>query len=154
MAEIALQTAEMAEFFDIKPRVAMLSFSNFGSSVHPEAVRVKEAVDIARRQNPDLIIDGEMQADTAVAEVILEKEYPFNRLGGPANVLIFPNLSAGNIAYKLLERLGGAKVVGPLLMGISRPFNVLHRGADMENVVNVIAVTVTQAQSWLNSQQS
>ena len=154
LAEIALQTAEMAEFFDIKPRVAMLSFSNFGSTVHPEAVRVKEAVDIARRQNPDLIIDGEMQADTAVAERILTNEYPFNRLGGPANVLIFPNLSSGNIAYKLVERLGGAKVVGPLLMGISRPFNVLHRGADMENVANVIAVTVTQAQSWRNSRQS
>ena len=154
LAEIALQTAEMAEFFDIKPRVAMLSFSNFGSTVHPEAVRVKEAVNIARRQNPDLIIDGEMQADTAVAERILTNEYPFNRLGGPANVLIFPNLSSGNIAYKLVERLGGAKVVGPLLMGISRPFNVLHRGADMENVANVIAVTVTQAQSWLNSRQS
>ena len=154
LAEIALQTAEMAEFFDIKPRVAMLSFSNFGSTVHPEAVRVKEAVDIARSQNPDLIIDGEMQADTAVAERILTNEYPFNRLGGPANVLIFPNLSSGNIAYKLVERLGGAKVVGPLLMGISRPFNVLHRGADMENVANVIAVTVTQAQSWRNSRQS
>ena len=148
LAEIAIQTAEMAEFFDIQPRVAMLSFSNFGSTVHPEALRVKEAVDIVRRQNPDLIIDGEMQADTAVTETILEKDYPFNRLGGSANVLIFPNLSSGNIAYKLLERLGGAKVVGPLLMGLGRPFNVLHRGADMENVVNVIAVTVTQAQSW------
>ncbi len=150
LAEIAIQTAEMAEFFDIKPRVAMLSYSNFGSSVHPEAVRVKEAVDIVRRQNPSLIIDGEMQADTAVTETILQKDFPFNQLGGSANVLIFPNLSAGNIAYKLLERLGGAKVVGPLLMGIGRPFNVLHRGADMENVVNVIAVTVTQAQSWGN----
>ena len=80
----------------------------------------------------------------------LSFEYPFNRLGGSANVLIFPNLSSGNIAYKLLERLGGAKVVGPLLIGISRPFNVLHRGADMENVANVIAVTVTQAQSHVS----
>jgi malate dehydrogenase (oxaloacetate-decarboxylating)(NADP+) len=86
-----------------------------------------------------------MQADTAVADEIL-KDYPFNRLGSPANVLIFPDLIAGNVAYKLLARLGGAKAVGPLLMGISRPFNVLQRGATMENVADVIAVTVAQAQ--------
>lgn len=103
-------------------------------------------MEIARSRRPDLIIDGEMQADTAVVEDILTRDYPFNRLGGPANVLIFPELAAGNVAYKLLDRLGGAKAVGPLLMGIGKPFSVLQRGSDMENVVNVIAITVGQAQ--------
>jgi malate dehydrogenase (oxaloacetate-decarboxylating)(NADP+) len=87
-----------------------------------------------------------MHADTAVVADILNKQYTFNRLGAPANVLIFPDLASGNIAYKLMDRLGGAKAVGPLLMGISKPFNVLQRGTDMENVVNVIAITVAQAQ--------
>ncbi|MFA7013812.1 MAG: NADP-dependent malic enzyme [Desulfobacterales bacterium] len=147
LAEIALQAAEMAEFLDIRPRVAMLSFSNFGSTRHPDARKVERAVEIVRKLKPDLVIDGEMQADTAVSEEILARQYPFNRLGGPANVLIFSDLAAGNVGFKLLERLGGAKAVGPLLMGISKPFNVLQRGTDMENVVNVIAITVAQAQS-------
>jgi len=146
LAEIAMLAAEMARFFDITPRVAMISFSNFGDTRHPDAERVRQAVLMAREKDPDLIIDGEMQADTAVVADILEKEYPFNRLGGTANVLVFPELAAANVAYKLLDRLGGAKAVGPLLMGISKPFNVLHRAADMENVVNVIAITVAQAQ--------
>jgi malate dehydrogenase (oxaloacetate-decarboxylating)(NADP+) len=146
LAEIAILAAEMAEFLDIKPRVGMLSFSNFGSTPHPDAKRVELAVELARKRKSDLVIDGEMQADTAVVEEILSKEYPFNRLGGPANVLVFPDLAASNVAYKLLDRLGNAKAVGPLLMGISKPFNVLQRGTDMENVVNVVAITVAQAQ--------
>jgi malate dehydrogenase (oxaloacetate-decarboxylating)(NADP+) len=146
LAEIAVQAADMAAFFDIQPRIAMLSFSNFGSTPHPDTERVRQAVEHARKAKPDLVIDGEMQADTAVVDEILSSEYPFNRLGGAANVLIFPDLSSGNVAYKLLDRLGGAKAVGPLLMGISKPFNVLQRGTDMENVVNVIAITVAQAQ--------
>jgi malate dehydrogenase (oxaloacetate-decarboxylating)(NADP+) len=146
LAEIAILTAEMAEFFDFEPRVAMLSFSNFGRTRHPDAARVQRAVEIALRQRPDLKIDGEMQADTAVTEEILNGEFPFNRLGQAANVLVFPELAAGNVAYKLLDRIGGAKAIGPLLMGISKPFNVLQRNIDMENVVNVIAITVAQAQ--------
>ena len=145
LAEIAILSAEMVKFFDIKPIIAMLSFSNFGSTRHPDAMRVENAVEIVRKRNPDLIIDGEMQADTAVSAEILNRLYPFNRLGSPANVLIFPNLDAGNSAYKLLNRLGGAKAVGPFLMGISKPFNVLQRDTDMENVVNVIAFTVIQS---------
>ncbi|MFW6372590.1 MAG: NADP-dependent malic enzyme [Thermodesulfobacteriota bacterium] len=148
LAEIALLTAEMAEFFDITPRVAMLSFSNFGRTRHPDAKRVARAVEIALERRPDLVIDGEMQADTAVTEEILKGDFPFNRLGQPANVLVFPELAAGNVAYKLLDRLGGFKAVGPLLMGISRPFNVLQRNTDMENVVNVMAITVAQAQDY------
>jgi len=146
LAEIAFLASEMAEFFDLPPRVAMLSFSNFGNTRHPDARRVEAAVNIVRERQPDLIIDGEMQADTAVSQEIMNSLFPFNRLGGPANVLIFPNLAAGNASYKLLERLGGAKAVGPLLMGISKPFNVLQRETHMENVVNVIAITVAQCQ--------
>jgi malate dehydrogenase (oxaloacetate-decarboxylating)(NADP+) len=146
LAEIALLTAETARFFDISPRVAMLSFSNFGNTRHPDAEQVEKAVRLAMEKDPTLVIDGEMHADTAVVADILNKQYTFNRLGAPANVLIFPDLASGNIAYKLMDRLGGAKAVGPLLMGISKPFNVLQRGTDMENVVNVIAITVAQAQ--------
>ncbi|MBN1848734.1 MAG: NADP-dependent malic enzyme [Deltaproteobacteria bacterium] len=146
LAEIAILAAEMAEFFDVRPKVAMISFSNFGSTRHPESERVKRAVQIVRERTPDLIIDGEMRADVAVVAELLEKEYPFNKLGGPANVLIFPGLTSANVAYKLLDCFGGAKAVGPLLMGISKPFNVLPRNTDMENVINVMAITVVQAQ--------
>ncbi len=146
LAEIALLSAEVAEFLDMTPRVAMLSFSNFGSTPHPDARRVERAVNLALEKRPDLVIDGEMQADAAVDDERLRKHFPFTRLGGPANVLVFPELSAANVAYKLLDRLGGAKAVGPLLMGLTKPFNVLQRGTDMENVVNVIALTVAQAQ--------
>ncbi|MCP4579907.1 MAG: NADP-dependent malic enzyme [Deltaproteobacteria bacterium] len=146
LAEIAILTGEMAGFFNMVPRVAMLSFSDFGTSMHPGAQRVKTAVSMARERAPELMIDGEMQADTAVVGEILARAYPFSRLDGPANVLIFPELAAANVAYKLLSQLGGAKAIGPLLMGVSKPFNVLHRSSDMENVVHVIAITVAQAQ--------
>jgi malate dehydrogenase (oxaloacetate-decarboxylating)(NADP+) len=150
LAEIALLAAEVALFFDMQPRVAMLSFSNFGSVRHPEAERITAAVNLIRRRNPELIIDGEMQADTAIEDKVLNGLFPFNRLEQAANVLIFPDLAAGNIAYKLVDRLGAAKAVGPLLMGISKPFNVLQRSTDMENVVNVMAITVAQAQNHKN----
>jgi malate dehydrogenase (oxaloacetate-decarboxylating)(NADP+) len=146
LAEIAILAAEMAEFFNMEPRVAMLSYSNFGSVRDANARRVAQAVDIARQCRPELLIDGEMQADTAVVGDILDGQFPFNRLGRAANILIFPGLSSGNMAFKLLEQLGGAKAVGPLLMGISKPFNVLQPNTDMENVVNVIAITVAQMQ--------
>ncbi len=102
----------------------------------PDAQRAKAAVSMARERTPELMIDGEMQADTAVVGEILAREYPFSRLDGPANVLIFPELAAANVAYKLLSRLGG----------VSKPFNVLHRDTDMESVVHVIAITVAQTQ--------
>jgi malate dehydrogenase (oxaloacetate-decarboxylating)(NADP+) len=146
LAEIAILAAEMAEFLGIDPRIAMLSFSNFGNARHALSAKVARAAEIARSRRPGLALDGEMHADTAVVAEMLRGMYPFNRLGDPANVLIFPDLGSGNIAYKLLERLGGATAVGPLLMGLSRPFNVLPRNTDMENVVNVITVTVAQAQ--------
>lgn len=145
LAEIAILAAEMAEFFGIRPRVAMLSFSNFGNARHSLSEKVACAVEIARKIKPALVIDGEMHADTALSEMKLSSLFPFNRLEGPANVLIFPDLGSGNIAYKLLEQVGGATAVGPLLMGLSKTFNVLPRNTDMENVVNVITTTVVQS---------
>lgn len=147
LAEIALLASEMALFFDMVPRVAMLSFSNFGSVRHPDAVKMSRAVKLVNQRRPELIIDGEMHADTAVVASVLNDTFPFNRLGKNANVLIFPDLNSGNIAYKLLEQVGKIKAVGPMLMGIGKPFNVLPRNTDMENVVNVMAITVNQAQN-------
>jgi malate dehydrogenase (oxaloacetate-decarboxylating)(NADP+) len=146
LAEIAILAAEMAVFFDMQPRVAMLSYSNFGSVRNEDTQKVAHAVALVREKKPDLLIDGEMQADTAVTESILNKDFPFNRLGQTANVLVFPDLASCNIAYKLMNRLAGAKIVGPLLMGIDRPFNVLQRNCEVENVVDLIAITAVQAQ--------
>ncbi len=154
LAEIAVLTAEMAEFFDLTPKVAMLSFSNFGGTNHPDAHRVQKALALAKSLRPELTIDGEMQADTAVSADIQARLFPFNQLGGPANVLIFPELAAGNTSYKLLNHLGGAKAVWPLLMGLTKPFNVLQRDSDMENAVNVIAITVAQAQDLQNKRRA
>ncbi|MCS7314480.1 MAG: phosphate acyltransferase [Bryobacteraceae bacterium] len=146
LAEIAICTAEMARRFDVEPRVAMLSFSNFGSTRHPLAEKVRRAVELVRQREPELIVDGEMQADTAVTPEILEEDYPFSRLKGAANVLIFPDLEAGNIAYKLLNRIGGCEVIGPILMGMSRPIHVLQRGAEVNEIVNMSAIAVVEAQ--------
>jgi malate dehydrogenase (oxaloacetate-decarboxylating)(NADP+) len=146
LAEIAIQTAEKALRFNQVPRVAMLSFSNFGSTRHPLAEKVRRAVNLVRQRAPGLMIDGEMQADTAVAPQILEETYPFSTLKGGANVLIFPNLEAGNIAYKLLQRIGGAECIGPLLTGLSKPVHVLQRGSEVNDIVHVAAVAVVDAQ--------
>ncbi len=146
LAEIALATAEVARRFDVEPRVALLSFSNFGSTRHPLSEKVRRAVEIVRQRAPALVVDGEMQADTAVVPEIIEETYPFSALRSGANVLIFPNLEAGNIAYKLLSRLGGAEAIGPILMGLSRPVHVLQRGAAVEDIVNMAAIAVVDAQ--------
>jgi len=130
----------------MEPRIAMLSFSNFGSVRHPETDKVRQAVEILRRRHPSLVVDGEMQADTALDAGILASKYPFSALGEPANVLIFPNLSAGNIAYKLLHHLGGATAIGPILMGMRLPVHVLELGAGVESIVRMVAVAVVDAQ--------
>jgi malate dehydrogenase (oxaloacetate-decarboxylating)(NADP+) len=145
LAEIAVETAAVARRFDVEPRVAMLSFSNFGSTRHPLAEKVRRAVALVREREPDLLIEGEMQADTAVAPEIAET-YPFSTLQGNANVLIFPNLEAGNVAYKLLSRIGDAEAIGPILMGLSRPVHVLQRGAEVNDIVNMAAIAVVDAQ--------
>jgi malate dehydrogenase (oxaloacetate-decarboxylating)(NADP+) len=146
LAEIAIETAEVARRFDVEPRIAMLSFSNFGSTRHPLAEKMQRATELVRQLRPDLIVDGEMQADTAVTPEIIEETYPFSRLKGGANVLIFPNLEAGNVAYKLLMRIGGAEAIGPILMGLSRTVHVLQRGAEVNEIVNMAAIAVVDAQ--------
>jgi malate dehydrogenase (oxaloacetate-decarboxylating)(NADP+) len=146
LAEIAIMAAEKARRFSQEPRVAMLSFSNFGSTRHPLADKVRRAVELVRQRAPGLMIDGEMQADTAVAPHIIEETYPFSTLKGGANVLVFPNLEAGNIAYKLLQRIGGAELIGPLLTGLSKPVHVLQRGSEVNDIVHVAAVAVVDAQ--------
>jgi len=146
LAEIAIMAAEKARRFNQEPRVAMLSFSNFGSTRHPLAEKVRNAVDIVRQRAPGLMVDGEMQADTAVVPQIIEDTYPFSTLRGGANVLIFPSLESGNIAYKLLHRIGGAELIGPLLMGMAKPVHVLQRGSEVTDIVHVAAVAVVDAQ--------
>jgi malate dehydrogenase (oxaloacetate-decarboxylating)(NADP+) len=142
LAEIALCSAQMARRFDAQPNVAMLSFSNFGSTNHPLCEKVRHAVEIVRRLDPTLAVDGEMMADTATVPEIMEKTYPFCTLHGPANVLICPDLQSANIAYKLLMRIGGAEAIGPILMGMCKPVHVLQRGAEVEEIVNITAVAV------------
>jgi len=146
LAEIAIMTAEAARGFEVEPRVAMLSFSNFGSVRHPLAEKVRRATELVRERAPDLMVDGEMQADTAVVPRIIEERYPFSFLKGGANVLIFPNLEAGNIAYKLLQRIGGAEAIGPILMGLAKPVHVLQRGDEVDDIVKMTAVAVVDAQ--------
>jgi malate dehydrogenase (oxaloacetate-decarboxylating)(NADP+) len=146
LAEIAICAAEMARRFDVEPRVAMLSFSNFGSTRHALSEKVRRAVEIVQEREPGLMVDGEMQADTAVVPEIIEEDYPFSTLKGGANVLIFPNLEAGNIAYKLLARIGEAEVIGPILTGVPRPIHVLQRGAEVNDIVNIAAIAVVDAQ--------
>jgi len=132
--------------FNEEPRVAFLSFSNFGSTHHSWSGKVRKAVEIARKRAPWLVLDGEMQADTAVVPEIIDETYPFSPLKGGADVLVFPNLDAGNIAYKLLARIGGAQVIGPVLMGLSKPVHVLQRGAEVNDIVNMVALAVVEAQ--------
>jgi malate dehydrogenase (oxaloacetate-decarboxylating)(NADP+) len=147
LAQIAYSAGRIVRTLGITPRIAMLSFSNFGSVRHPEAEKVARAVQLLRQRDPSMVVDGEMQADTALDEDLLKSAYPFSALSETANVLIFPNLSAGNIAYKLLNHLGGATAIGPILVGMNRPVHVLERGADVQDIVNMAAVAVMDAQS-------
>jgi len=146
LAEIALLSAETARHYDIEPRVAMLSFSNFGSTKHPLTEKVQRAVEIVRSKAPGLRIDGEMMADIAVVPELLNTLYPFNELKDGANVLICPDLTSANIAYKLLARLGGAVAIGPLLTGMRKPVYLLQMSSDVTDVVNMTAMAVMEAQ--------
>jgi malate dehydrogenase (oxaloacetate-decarboxylating)(NADP+) len=146
LAEIALMAAETAQRFNATPRVAMLSFSNFGDSKHPNAMKMRRATELVKSEHPGLMVDGEMHADIAVVDEMLNSLYPFNTLGGaPANVLIFPNIDAGNIAYKLLTRLGECEAIGPILMGMNKPVHVLQNSSQVQDIVNMVAITVTEA---------
>ena len=145
LAAIAISAADTVREFEIEPKVAMLSFSNFGSSIYPQTSKVKSAVEIVMKKRPDILIDGEMQADTALVPEILEKTFPFSRINGSANVLIFPDLNSGNIAYKLLARLTDATVIGPILMGMKKPVHVLQRDSTVDDIINMSAIAAVDA---------
>jgi malate dehydrogenase (oxaloacetate-decarboxylating)(NADP+) len=147
LAETAILAAEKAHMLEIEPRVAMLSMSNFGSVRHPQADKVRKAVEIVKKKQPWLAIDGEMQADTAVVSEILQNSFPFSALRKPANILVFPDLTSGNIAYKLLHKLGGAEAIGPILMGMNKPVHILQMGDDVMEIVNMAAIAVVDAQN-------
>jgi malate dehydrogenase (oxaloacetate-decarboxylating)(NADP+) len=147
LAETAILAAEKARMLEFDPKVAMLSFSNFGSVNHPQTIKIKKAVEIVKKRAPELEVDGEMQADTATNPEILKKSFPFASLKGAANILIFPDLNSGNICYKLLHNLGGAEAIGPILMGMKKPVHVLQRGDDVTDIVNMAAIAVVDAQN-------
>ncbi len=147
LAQIAIATADLAKSFDVTPRVAFLSYSNFGdANGGPSPARMRRAVELARQLRPDLEMDGEMQVDAALVREEREGRYPFSSLKDDANVLIFPDLNAANIAYKLLWRFGGAEVIGPLLLGMNKPVNVLQQNSGVQEIVNLAAVTALRAQ--------
>lgn len=144
LAEIACLSADLARQLGMEPRVALLSFSNFGSTPHPLSDKVRKAVELIRARCPDFKVDGEMQADTAVVPEIIENRYPFSEVKD-ANVLVFPSLEAANIAYKLLARLGNAQAIGPILLGMGAPVHVLQTGDEVRDIVNIAAVAVMDA---------
>jgi malate dehydrogenase (oxaloacetate-decarboxylating)(NADP+) len=146
LVEIALCTAHTARRFEVKPHVAMLCFSSFGSVDHPICAKVRKAVELLHFADPTLIVDGEITADDALSPEIIERQYPFSSLKGGANVLIFPDLASANIACKLLGKIAGGETIGPILMGMSRPVHVLQRSATVEDIVNLSAIAVVDAQ--------
>jgi len=145
IADIALATADFTANFDITPNIALLTYSNFGSAYGASPEKMRKALEIIRHKAPELIVDGEMQADTAVSPEIINETFPFSVLKSGANVLIFPNLDAGNIAYKLLGKIGGMRLIGPALLGMERSVHILQRGSDVDDIFNIIAIAVADA---------
>ncbi|MBP1969822.1 phosphate acetyltransferase [Virgibacillus natechei] len=146
LAEIAVESAVTAELFDVDPRIAMLSFSTKGSAKSAETDKVTEALQIAKEKNPSLVIDGEFQFDAAIVPSVAEKKAPDSVLNGDANTFIFPSLEAGNIGYKIAQRLGGYEAVGPVLQGLNKPVNDLSRGCSADDVFKLALITAAQAE--------
>jgi malate dehydrogenase (oxaloacetate-decarboxylating)(NADP+) len=146
LADIAIMAAERARNFGLEPRVALLSFSNFGSTNHPRSVKMAAATQLVKTRRPDLMVDGEMMADVALSPTLRDEDYSFCDLVGEANVLVFPSLEAANVAYKLLQHLGGAVAIGPVLIGMAKPVHVLSRGAEVTDIANIAAIAVIDAQ--------
>ena len=146
LAAIALNAAELAKLLDVEPRIAMISFSNFGSTPDVRQERVRAAAEIVKAQRPDLQVDGEMQADVAVTPELMDRHYPFSKVRD-ANILVFPGLASANSSYKLLNRLGGAEAIGPILVGMNKPVHVLATGADVRDIINVTIMAVVDAQA-------
>ncbi|MFW5759156.1 MAG: phosphate acetyltransferase [Bacteroidota bacterium] len=146
LAQIAVMTARTTRsILNVEPRVAMLSFSTKGSARHPMCDKVIKATQIAKEMNPGIQIDGELQADAAIIDSIGKSKAPDSKIAGNANVLVFPSLEVGNIAYKLVQRLANAKAIGPVLQGMAAPINDLSRGCSVDDIVNLVAITVNQA---------
>lgn len=147
LAAIAIATAETAKnLCGIEPRVAMLSFSTHGSADHELVDKVRNATEIVKTQRPDLLVDGELQLDAAIVEEVAKLKAPNSKVAGRANVLVFPDLQCGNIAYKLIQRFGKAQATGPICQGFSKPINDLSRGCNVDDIVNLIVITAIQAQ--------
>jgi malate dehydrogenase (oxaloacetate-decarboxylating)(NADP+) len=146
LADIAIMAADRARSFGLEPRVALLSFSNFGSTSHPRSAKMAAAARLVKARRPDLMVDGEMMADVALSPALRQDDYAFSELVGQANVLVFPSLEAANVAYKLLQQLGGAVAIGPILVGMAKPVHVLSRGAEVTDIANIAAIAVVDAQ--------
>lgn len=147
IAYLSVHAASVAKYFGLQPKIAMLSFTNFAGRMETPK-KMQEAARLVKSHHPNMIVDGEMQADTAVNPEIIERIFPFCEIKGGANILIFPNLDAGNIAYKLVQQLGGAEVLGPFLMGVKKPANVLQRTCTVDDIMNTIVLTALEAQAY------
>ena len=147
VADIALMAADRAREFDIEPRIALVSYSNFGSTPDARTAKMARATALVKARRPGLVVDGEMMADVALSPDMRKDDYPFSTLTGEANVLVFPSLESANAAYKLLQHLGGAVAIGPILMGMDRPVHVLSRGVDVSDIVEMAAIAVVDAQN-------
>jgi len=147
LAQTALDTAQTALKFHLKPKISFLSFSTQGSADHPSLQKIKEAVKIAKKENPNILIEGEVQVDTAISKTVAARKYPDSQIQGDSNILIFPDLNSANIAYKLVERLAKAKAIGPILQGLQKPVNDLSRGCSVDDIISLSAITTIEAQN-------
>lgn len=147
LADITELVAEAVQNLNITPKIALLSYANFGSSEGPESIKMREAVNILHERNPNLIVDGELQANFALNNEMLKEQFPFSPLvGNKVNTLIFPNLAAGNIAYKMMQEIGESEAIGPLLLGMKNPVHILQLGSSVREIVNMVTLAVVDAQ--------